>query len=76
MRQYIYQINTNGTLQDLVITQSNEGQYFVKWEDQDLGYLYLDGVDEHTGEIIWKGSTTTLNLIAPELGRYLEKEDH
>lgn len=52
----------------------DSGHYLIEWEGREIGHLFADGMlDRNT--IIWKGTTTYVNLFATELGRFIEHSD-
>jgi hypothetical protein len=62
--------------QDFFIHEMNEeGQYLVEWENQLMGYLYIDGPGTSSVTRTWKGNTPELNLIAGILGDWIEHSD-
>ena len=75
MESYKYKFtNENGLPQQLVIMTpvDDSGRYLILFNEGNLGYLFVDGVDSRTGKKIWKGSNTMLNIIAPQAGEYIE----
>lgn len=49
------------------------GNYTVMWEGQEVGYIYVSEFNIGTGKPVWNGSTPHLNLVAPEIGLYIEE---
>ena len=61
---------------DIIIDEINDvGQYDIIWKSYVVGYIYVSKMDEETCEAKWIGSTPYLNLIAPELGSFIENFD-
>jgi len=58
---------------EVIINYPNDksGQYLIEWNNIIIGHLFVDGVHE-SGNLIWKGTTTEVNLFADELGKFVE----
>jgi len=72
MSKYQYTI---GTRLISICDANEEGYYNVIWEQQHVGYIYVSELNDDTGRPIWNGNTPYLNLIAPEIGLYIEEVD-
>lgn len=52
--------------------EDESGQYRVKWEGYDIGYLYISEISEDLGTPFWQASSDRLALFKEELGDFIE----
>jgi hypothetical protein len=69
MNRYQYSIDTT---QIEIAEPDEEGQYEIFQQNVSIGYIYVSELDDVLCEPIWNGSSPYLNLIAPEIGAYIQ----
>jgi hypothetical protein len=68
--------NMGDTILTINYPIDESGHYCIETEDEkELGHLFIDGIHQDTGSPIWKGTTEEVNLIAEELGDFIEQSD-
>lgn len=68
--------NMGDTILTINYPIDESGHYCVETEDDtEIGHLFIDGIDERSHSPVWKGTTEEVNLIAEELGRFIEDSD-
>ena len=66
---------TVGALDKKIYYPNEHNQYVVYANGGEIGYLFVDGIYAETGKLIWMGSTTELEIIAEDLGAFIERVD-
>lgn len=71
--QDIIQYTLDGRGYTIYYPVGNSEMYRVTSDKMQIGYIHVAEVNEDTGENIWIGSNLESNILAPELGRYIEE---
>jgi hypothetical protein len=68
----VYHYSLPDSQEDIIIIApiQEEEEYLVMWEGRELGYIYP--VLNDSFYIDWKGSNPILNLMAKQLGIFIE----
>ncbi|SDZ82247.1 hypothetical protein [Pedobacter hartonius] len=69
----VYHYSLPDSQEDIIIIApiQDEEEYLVVWEGEELGYIYPI-LNNDTFFIDWKGSNPILNLLAKQLGIFIE----
>jgi len=73
MGRIYYSIDGKEVIINFPIDES--GRYLIEWNGKEIGQLYVSKIAEERGHHQWKGTTVDVNLLADELGKFIERSD-
>jgi hypothetical protein len=73
MQVYLYPIHDSIDAIIIIAPIQDEEEYLVFWENSLLGHI-IPSIRKNSCSLQWKGSNPILNLLAQQIGEYIENQ--